>query len=122
MPRGGSAAVAAHVEGLEVGARARPLLADVEAQLEAARMELTELARGIHPAALTTGGLGAALPELAGRAAVPVAVSVDRRRFPAAIEAAAYFVCAEALTNVAKYASASQHGSKCPARGSAGSS
>jgi signal transduction histidine kinase len=65
------------------------------------------LARGIHPSALTTGGLGAALAELASRAPVPVGVSVDAGRFPAAVEAAVYFVCAEALTNVAKYACAS---------------
>jgi signal transduction histidine kinase len=68
--------------------------------------ELSELARGIRPSALTTGGLSAALAELASRAPVPVEVSMDAGRFPAAVEAAAYFVCAEALTNVAKYASA----------------
>ena len=71
------------------------------------RAELSDLARGIHPSALTTGGLATALAELAHRALVPVQVSVDARRFPAAVEAAAYFVCAEALTNVAKYACAS---------------
>ena len=68
---------------------------------------MTELAHGIHPAALTTGGLTAALAELARRASVPVELSVDAGRFPATVEAAAYFVCAEALTNVAKYACAS---------------
>jgi signal transduction histidine kinase len=104
------AAVSAHVEALahEIDEpRTQALLAGVETELGAARAELSELARGIHPSALTTGGLSAALAELARRAPVPVRVSVDTRRFPAAVEAAAYFVCAEALTNVAKYACAS---------------
>jgi signal transduction histidine kinase len=104
------AAVSAHVEALahEIDEpRAKHFLADVETQLGAARAELSELARGIHPSALTTGGLAAALAELARRAPVPVQVSVDALRFPAPVEAAAYFVCAEALTNVAKYACAS---------------
>ena len=104
------AAVSAHVEALAHDLdepRALALLADVETQLGAARAELSELARGIHPSALTTGGLAAALAELARRAPVPVEVSVDAGRFPAAVEAAVYFVCAEALTNAAKYARAS---------------
>jgi signal transduction histidine kinase len=104
------AAVSAHVDALAHDVeepRAQALLGDVETQLGAARAELAELARGIHPSALTTGGLSAALVELARRAPVPVRVSVGTRRFPAAVEAAAYFVCAEALTNVAKYAYAS---------------
>jgi signal transduction histidine kinase len=88
-------------------ARVRALLDDVDEQLRAARSELGELARGIRPPALTSGGLTAALPELAGRAAVPVKLRVDPARAPAAAEAAAYFVCAEALANVAKYAHAS---------------
>ena len=105
------ASVAAGVEALapEVGdGRAGELLADVERQLDAAREELRELARGIHPAALTEGGLAAALPELASRSSVPVELRVDAGRAPAPIEAAAYFVCAEALTNVAKYAGATR--------------
>ena len=105
------AAVAAEVEALAPGVgegRAAELLADVERQLEAAREELRELARGIHPAALTEGGLGAALPELASRSSVPVELRADAGRAPAPVEAAAYFVCAEALTNVAKYARAAR--------------
>jgi signal transduction histidine kinase len=104
------AAVSAHVQALAhdvAEPRARALLTDVETQLGAARVELSELARGIHPSALTTGGLAAALAELAHRAPIAVATSVDARRFPAAGEAAAYFVCAEALANVAKHAGAS---------------
>ena len=79
------AAVAAEVEALAPGVgegRAGELLADVERQLEAARAELRELARGIHPAALTEGGLGAALPELASRSSV--AGRAARRRRPRA--------------------------------------
>ena len=79
-----------------------------ESQLNAARAEVTELAHGIHPAALTAGGLAPALAELTSRGALPVELRVDAGRFPAAVEAAAYFVCAEALTNVAKYARASR--------------
>ena len=73
-----------------------------------ASAELRELAHGIHPAVLTERGLAAAVGALAGRAAVPVEVleTPDGRLAPA-VEAAAYFVVAEALTNVAKYAQAS---------------
>jgi PAS domain S-box-containing protein len=76
--------------------------------LARASAELRELAHGIHPAVLTERGLGAAVQALAGRASVPVEVlETPADRLPAAIEAAAYFVVAEALTNVAKYAQAS---------------
>jgi signal transduction histidine kinase len=103
------AAVSARVEALEVDpGHAAELLADVEHQLNSAREELSELARGIHPSALTEGGLSAALPGLAARSSVPVALEVDAGRAAAPIEAAAYFVCAEALTNVAKYANATR--------------
>src|SRR6185437_2461032 len=62
---------------------------------------LEELAHGLHPAILTHGGLGVALQGLAGRAPVPVMVTgVPSDRLPDAIEAAAYYVVAEALTNV----------------------
>ncbi|HET8821158.1 MAG TPA: ATP-binding protein [Thermoleophilaceae bacterium] len=104
-------AVSAHMETLSVQvgeSRAGELFGDVQEQLQAARVELSELARGIHPPALATGGLAAALPELARRAPIPVDVHADGPRGPEAIEAAAYFVCAEALANVAKYAQASR--------------
>jgi signal transduction histidine kinase len=69
--------------------------------------ELRELARGIHPAILTDRGLGHALTALADRAAIPVDCRVEFEERPApAVEAAAYFVVAEALTNVVKYADA----------------
>ena len=83
-------------------------LADVRAGLGAARAELREFARGMHPATLTERGLGASVRELAGRSPVTVEVAVPPARFAPAIEAAAYFVCAESLTNVAKHAGASQ--------------
>jgi signal transduction histidine kinase len=104
------AAVASHVAALAdvvEGPRAAGLLVDVEGQLRAAAGELRELARGIHPIALTAGGLGAALPQLADRASLPVELRVDRSRYPGPVEAAGYFVCAEGLTNVTKYAAAS---------------
>jgi signal transduction histidine kinase len=68
--------------------------------------ELRSLAQGIHPAVLTQGGLGAALESLAEQATLPVAVQAPGGRFPAVIEAAAYFVVSESLTNVAKHANA----------------
>jgi signal transduction histidine kinase len=105
------AAVSRHVASVaqEIGdGGARALVDDVERQLAAARAELHELANGINPAALTSGGLAAALPELVARAPIPVALDVPSARFATAIEAAAYFVCAEALTNIAKYAAASR--------------
>ena len=82
--------------------------------LEAARQELTEalselreLARGIHPAVLTERGLPYALTALAERAPVEVELELQlARRPPPAIEAAAYYVVAEALANIAKYAKA----------------
>jgi signal transduction histidine kinase len=76
-------------------------------ELDAGRTDLARFAQGVHPKALTEHGLPLALGELAGQAAVPVAVDVPSRRFPAPQEAAVFFVCSEALANVAKYAEAS---------------
>jgi PAS domain S-box-containing protein len=71
--------------------------------------DLREISHGIHPAILSKGGLGPALKALARRSAVPVklALGVDRR-WPESAEVAAYYVVAEALTNVAKHAQASE--------------
>jgi signal transduction histidine kinase len=84
------------------------ILEHVGEGLARASAELRELAHGIHPAVLTERGLTAAVQALAGRSTVPVEVlETPADRLPAPIEAAAYFVVAEALTNVAKYARAS---------------
>jgi signal transduction histidine kinase len=76
-------------------------------RLNLALNELRELARGIHPAILTARGLAPAIGALADRVPVPVEVEIAvDERYPPAVEAAAYFLVAEALTNVAKYAQA----------------
>jgi signal transduction histidine kinase len=82
-------------------------LTELVEELNAARADLAQFAQGVHPKALTERGLSAALSELAAQAAVPVVVDAPSRRFPAPQEATAYFVCSEALANVAKYAEAS---------------
>ena len=88
-------------------AAARALLATAGEELALALDELRELARGLHPAVLSDRGLRAAVEALAGRAPVPVEVAeMPDERLPAPVEAAAYYLIAEALTNVAKYAEA----------------
>jgi len=88
---------------------AAQLISQARREAQLAVQELRELARGIHPALLNDRGLGAALDALATRAPVPVTVSgVPPDRLAPAVEAAAYYVTAEALTNVAKYAQASE--------------
>ena len=85
------------------------LLAGAGEELDAALEELRELARGIHPALLSDRGLDTALETLVHRAPVPVTLhSGGGERLPEAVELAAYFVVSEALTNVVKYAHASQ--------------
>jgi signal transduction histidine kinase len=77
--------------------------------LSAALEELRELSHGIHPGILTERGLAAALDELALRAALPVELTVaDTERLPERIEAAAYYVVSEALSNIAKHANATR--------------
>jgi signal transduction histidine kinase len=85
-------------------------LAKAETELKQAITELRGLARGIHPAILTEAGLGAALESLADHSPLPVSVDsdLDGRRLPPLVEATAYFVAAEALTNAAKHAHASR--------------
>ncbi|WP_460364490.1 sensor histidine kinase [Actinocorallia lasiicapitis] len=88
---------------------ARELIEQAHSGARAAIAELRDLARGIYPAILTDRGLNSALSALAARAPVPVAIVVDlERRPPAAVESIAYFTVAEALTNVAKYAAATE--------------
>jgi PAS domain S-box-containing protein len=88
--------------------RARQDLTEARDQLNHALAELRELARGIHPAILTDGGLAPALSALAHRAPLPVEITdVPAERLPEPVEAAAYYLIAEAITNVAKHAHAS---------------
>jgi signal transduction histidine kinase len=75
-------------------------------ELSAAHSELRELARGIHPPVLVQGGIRAAVESLAEQCPVPVDVAIPAGRYPALLEATAYFVVCEALTNVAKHAQA----------------
>jgi signal transduction histidine kinase len=87
---------------------ARELLDQVHDELLLALDELRKLAQGIHPAVLTERGLGPAISAVARRSSIPVTVTeVPTRRLPTAVEVAGYYVVAEALTNVAKYADAS---------------
>src|SRR3954470_21203559 len=85
------------------------LLDEAHGEAKEALVELRNLARGIHPAVLTDRGLDAAVSALAARCPVPVAVDVDLpHRASPGTEAIAYFVVAEALTNVAKHSRASR--------------
>jgi signal transduction histidine kinase len=87
---------------------AAELLDAASENLDGAIRELRELARGIHPAVLSSRGLGSAVEALAQRMPLPIEiVSVPSERLPEPVEAAAYFVVAEAITNVARYADAS---------------
>lgn len=86
----------------------REQLGEIAEGLTAALDDLREIARGIHPAILSEGGLGPALKALARRSAVPVELTTDiGSRLPPAVEVAAYYAVAEVLTNAAKYAQAS---------------
>jgi signal transduction histidine kinase len=89
-------------------AAARRTLTSAQEQLAKGLEELRELARGIHPAVLTERGLGPALQGLFARAPLPVEITeLPEERLAGPAEAAAYYVVAEAITNVAKYAHAS---------------
>lgn len=86
---------------------ARALIEQAHGDAKQAIVELRNLTRGIHPPVLTDLGLDAALSALAARCPVPVAVDVQAEpRCSPTIEAIAYFVVAEALTNVARHAQA----------------
>jgi signal transduction histidine kinase len=88
---------------------ARWRLAEAREELSVAIGELRELARGIHPAVLTDRGLRVAVESLARRAPVPVRIEeLPEPRLPQPIEAAVYYLVAEALTNAARHARASE--------------
>jgi PAS domain S-box-containing protein len=93
----------AHEEGHE-GAQA--LLTEALEYARRAHDELRDLSQGILPAALRTGGLRAGMDVLVSRMPLPVAADVSVGRLPPVVEATAYFVVAEALTNVVKHAGA----------------
>jgi signal transduction histidine kinase len=86
---------------------ARNLVSGARTELDLAMKELRELARGLHPAILTQRGLTAALGSLADSAALPVRIrGATDERLPDAVEAGAYFVVAESITNTVKHADA----------------
>jgi signal transduction histidine kinase len=87
-------------------AGASALLDEATAELQTAISEVRNLARGLHPPILTEAGLRAAIDSLAERTPIPVTVAIPDRRFPPTVEAIAYFVVAEALTNVVRHADA----------------
>jgi signal transduction histidine kinase len=84
-------------------------LAQIISGLTDVSVDLQEISRGIHPAILSKGGLGPTLKTLARRSIVPVTLdlAIDRR-LPDSVEVGAYYIVAEALTNAAKHARASQ--------------
>jgi signal transduction histidine kinase/PAS domain-containing protein len=90
----------------EKDGKAESLVGEALAHAEQGNAELRELAHGILPAVLTRGGLRAALDAVVTRLDLPVQIDVSAERFPAEIEASAYFIVAEALTNVVKHARA----------------
>jgi signal transduction histidine kinase len=83
-------------------------VATLEADVARTRDELAELAHGVIPAALVDGGLSPALAQLALRSPTPAVLHATAGPLPEAVEAALYFVCSEALANVAKHAGASR--------------
>lgn len=95
---------AAHVRGTG----AERLVAEAFEQLQEGLAELRDLARGIHPYALSRYGLATALEGLAAHAPLQVELRVTRERLQPMVEAAIYFTVAEALANVAKHAKAAR--------------
>jgi signal transduction histidine kinase len=87
---------------------ATEVLGEADAAVVDAIEELRALARGIHPPILTEEGLGPALSALAGRAPVPIDLSIDTGRLSPAVEATCYFVAAEATANIVKHATATR--------------
>jgi signal transduction histidine kinase len=90
------------------GREAESLIGEALEHAQRANEELRELAHGILPAALTHGGLRAGVDALAARLSLPVGLDLPAQRFPPEVEATAYFIVAEALTNVVKHAHATR--------------
>lgn len=93
-------------ESLTAVASRRPHLARADEELAGTLADLRNLARGLHPRELA-GGLAVALAGLAERSPIPVRLSVSNERLPSEVETAAWYTCAEAVTNAAKHAAAS---------------
>jgi signal transduction histidine kinase len=86
--------------------KAGPLISEALEQAQQGNAELRELAHGILPSVLTHGGLRSGVNTIVARIDLPVEVDIPAKRFRAEIEASAYFVVAEALTNVVKHSHA----------------
>jgi signal transduction histidine kinase len=104
------AEVAARLERLTADSRreAGEVVQRLIEEVASSRAQLQDLGQGIRPRTLTAGGLRPALEELARQSTIPVRVEVPGGRFAPAIELVAYFVCSEALANIAKHAHAKQ--------------
>jgi signal transduction histidine kinase len=95
-------------EQLDADPHASARLGQARREIAASLGELREVARGIHPAVVSGHGLAVALEQLAARAPVPISLTVDiDGRLPEPLEVAAYYLVAESLANVGKYAQAS---------------
>ena len=92
----------------QIGSTDRDAVAALEHEVLEARRELHELAFGVIPTALISGGLMPALAQLARRSSTPVELRGTVGRLPRPIEAALYFVCSEAVANAAKHAAATR--------------
>ncbi len=102
-------ALALNLRAAQVNGRALPEAVDLAiAELQGAVGELRELANGLQPALLSDAGLGAAIDDLATRLPLPVEVRATDQRFPGPVEATAWFVVCEAITNAVKHADATR--------------
>ena len=102
-------ALAMRLDQARLSGQLDPQLLDAAtAELRAAIAEVRDLSRGIHPPILSEAGLGPAIESLAERTPVPVVVDAPEGRYASPVEAAAYFVVAESLTNVVRYAGATR--------------
>jgi signal transduction histidine kinase len=101
-------ALAMRLDQAREASGADALIDATTAELLAAIAEVRDLARGIHPTILSDAGLAAAVEALAERTPFPVALEVTEDRFPREVEVTAYYVVAEALTNVARHAHATE--------------